>query len=196
MRLRPRLWPFVFAPQSAQVPPCPVSVQCAVACARAARCSPPSPQLAHAMCRGWPKSRPHLPRRRRTLMPHMPLRSTAPPSASPPSHAVCRCARLRLLLLMLLHKMLIPAEPRMWQNQSRPDGQVERRFKAAFDSGRSCRPCDDSQTKISKATRRHRASPNLRLRPQMAGRGPEGPLHTDARLAFFSTFEWDAERVG
>jgi hypothetical protein len=64
------------------------------------------------MCRGWPKSRPHLPRRRRTLMPHMcrcarlraslgvaalscrvPLRSTAPPSASPPSHAVCRCAR-------------------------------------------------------------------------------------------------------
>ena len=50
-------------------------------------------QLAHAMCRGWPKSRPHLPRRRRTLMPHVPLRSTAPPSASPPSHAVCRCAR-------------------------------------------------------------------------------------------------------
>ena len=96
MRLRPRLWPFVFAPQSAQVPPCPVSVQCAVACARAARCSPPSPQLAHAMCRGWPKSRPHLPRRRRTLMPHVPLHSTAPPSASPPSHAVCRCARLRL----------------------------------------------------------------------------------------------------
>ena len=49
-------------------------------------------QLAHAMCRGWPKSRPNLPRRRRTLMPHVPLRSTAPPSASPPSHAVCRCA--------------------------------------------------------------------------------------------------------
>ena len=49
-------------------------------------------QLAHAMCRGWPKYRPHLPRRRRTLMPHVPLRSTAPPSASPPSHAVCRCA--------------------------------------------------------------------------------------------------------
>jgi len=23
----------------------------------------------------------------------------------------------------------------------------------------------------------------------MAGRGPEGPLHTDARLAYFSTFE-------
>ena len=152
MRLRPRLWPFVFAPQSAQVPPCPVSVQCAVACA------PPAValfrhQLAHEMCRAWSKSRPHLPRRRRTLMPHVPLHSTAPPSASPPSHAVCRCARLRLLLLMLLHKMLIPAEPRMWQNQSRPDGQVERRFKAAFDSGRSCRPCDDSQTKISEATK-------------------------------------------
>ena len=93
------------------VSPMPI---CAVARPRAACCSPPSPQLAHAMCRGWPKSRPHLPRRRRTLMPHVPLHSTAPPSASPPSHAVCRCARLRLLLLMLLHKMLIPAEPRMW----------------------------------------------------------------------------------
>jgi len=89
MRLRPRLWPSVVAPQSAPVPPCPVSVQCAVACARAARCSPPSP-LARTCHVPWlaqvspapPSASPHsdathvplrstarLPRRRRPLMP-------------------------------------------------------------------------------------------------------------------------------
>ena len=83
------VWPFIFAPQSAQVPPCPVSVQCAVACARAARCSPPSP-LARTCHVPWlaqvspapPSASPHsdathvplrstarLPRRRRPLMP-------------------------------------------------------------------------------------------------------------------------------
>ena len=74
MRLRPRLWPFVFAPQSAQVPPCPVSVQCAVACARAARCSPPSPLA------------------RTCHVPWLAQVSPAPPSAPPPSYATCAVA--------------------------------------------------------------------------------------------------------
>jgi hypothetical protein len=139
------VWPFIFAPQSAQVPPCPVSVQCAVACARAARCSPPSP-LARTCHVPWlaqvspapPSASPHsdatcavaldcaslgvaalscrVPLRSTcavaldcaslgfaALSCRVPLRSTcavaldcAPPLASPPSHAVCRCARLRL----------------------------------------------------------------------------------------------------
>jgi len=146
------VWPFIFAPQSAQVPPCPVSVQCAVACARAARCSPPSP-LARTCHVPWlaqvspapPSASPHsdathvplrstarLPRRRRPLMPcavaldcaslgvaalscRVPLRSTCAVAldcaslgvaalSSRVGPAVCRCARLRLLLLMLLHK--------------------------------------------------------------------------------------------
>jgi len=98
-------------------------------------------QLAHAMCRGWPKSRPHLPRRRRTLMPHVPLRSTAPPSASPPSHATCAvaldCASLGVAALSCRVPLRLTApfvvdavaqecsclqNQGCGKNQSRPDG--------------------------------------------------------------------------